>query len=695
MVKKRAPALPVRLSPTGNSTAATEPPGQSRLGQAARYGLIFVSIFLAYFPVLQGGLLWDDSSHITRPDLRSLHGLWRIWTELTATQQYYPLLHSAFWIEHRIWGDAMLGYHLTNLVLHATAACLVATIARRLLLPGAWLAAFVFALHPVGVEAVAWISEQKSTLSAVLFLASALVYLRFDTSRKRLHYCLGAALFVMAILAKTVTATLPAALLVVLWWKYGCLGWRRDVLPLIPWFVFGASAGLFTAWVEWRFVGARGSDFDLSFLDRLLLGGRVICFYAAKVIWPADLIFTYPRWSIDAHVLWQYLFPALVIASAAGLWFVARRSRGPLAGMLFFCGTLFPVLGFLNVYPFRFSYVADHFQYLASLGIILPATSGLIVATRQLSSGAAGRSLILATLVIVLGVLSWRQSEVYTDEETLYRSTLARNPNSWMAHHNLAKVLADRPGGLPEAIAEYEASLRIYPDFAETHNNLGNALSQIPGRLPDAARELERAVQLDPEYAHGRYNLANVLSRIPGKAPEAVAEYQAALRIIPNFAEAHHNLGITLAQMPGRLPDAIREYQVALQIDPGLAEGHNDLGKALSEMAGRLGDGLAECNEAIRINPNFPAAYNNIGIILSRMPGRLPDAIAAYQNALRIAPGYAEAHNNLGSALAQSGRLLDAIAEFKIALKIAPGFADARVNLESALALSGRPAARQ
>jgi protein O-mannosyl-transferase len=691
MAKKRALAAPAGLNYTKSSSATSALSKRFSWGDAVLYASIFAAVFLAYFPALQGGLLWDDSSHITRPELQPRHGLWRIWTDLTATQQYYPLLHSAFWIEHRIWGDAVLGYHLTNIALHATAACLVAMIGRRLSLPGARLAAFVFALHPVCVEAVAWISEQKSTLSAVFYLSSALVYLQFNTTRKRSQYGLAAAAFVLAVLTKTVTATLPAALLVVLWWKNGRVGWKRDVMPLVPWFAFGASAGLFTAWVEWRFIGARGSAFELTFLQRLLLAGRVLCFYAAKVVWPVNLIFTYPHWSVDARVGWQYLFPAAVIAIEIGLWFLARRFRGPLAGSLFFCGTLFPVLGFLNVYPFRFSYVADHFQYLASLGIILPAASGLVLLTRRLSSGA---SLIPAMLVLILGVLSWRQSGIYTDDETLYRSTLARNPNSWMAHHNLAKVLAERPGGLPEAIEEYQASLRIYPDFAETHNNLGNALAKIPGRLLDAARELEIATRLDPGYAHGHYNLANVLVRIPGRLPEAVAEYQAALRIDPNLAEAHHNLGIALSQMPGRLSDAIREYQAALRIEPGLAEAHNDLGKALSETPGRTADGLAECYEAIRINPNLPAAYNNLGMILAQMPERLPDAIAAYQSALRIAPDYAQAHNNLGSALAQSGHLPEAVAEFRIALQLNPAFADARANLESALILSAHPAAR-
>src|SRR5580704_8321403 len=180
----------------------------------ANWSGIFLAVLLAYWPALRGGLLWDDTGHITAPRLRSLYGLWRIWFDLRSTQQYYPLLHSAFWIEHRLWGDAVLGYHLVNLAQHALAACLVVLIVRRLEIPGAWLAGLVFALHPVSVESVAWISEQKSTLSAVFYLSSAFIYLGFDRTRRRSSYWWAFGLFVLALLTKTVTASLPAALLV-------------------------------------------------------------------------------------------------------------------------------------------------------------------------------------------------------------------------------------------------------------------------------------------------------------------------------------------------------------------------------------------------------------------------------------------------------------------------------------------------
>ena len=309
---------------------------------AGLFALIFCATLLAYLPAMRGEMLWDDSAHITRPDLQSLPGLWRIWTVPGATQQYYPLLHSAFWLEHSIWGGDVVFYHLLNAALHALSACLVVKIVRRLGLPGAWLAGLLFALHPLSVEAVAWISEQKSTLSGVFYFAAALAYLKFDDSRRRAPYWAAFGLFVAALLAKTVTAVLPGALLVIFWWQRGRVEWRRDVLPLLPFFAAGASAGLFTVWVEHTLIGAGGSEFAFTAVQRMLLAGRVIWFYAAKTLWPVKLTFFYPRWNLDASVWWQYVFPAGFAVAAACLWFVARRNRGPLAALLIFAGSSVP-----------------------------------------------------------------------------------------------------------------------------------------------------------------------------------------------------------------------------------------------------------------------------------------------------------------------------------------------------------------
>jgi tetratricopeptide (TPR) repeat protein len=654
--------------------------------------MIFCATLVAYLPALRGSPLWDDDGHLTKPALQSLHGLWRIWFELGATQQYYPLLHSAFWLEHRMWGDAMLGYHLTNIVFHAISACLVVLIMRRLSLPGSWLAGFVFALHPVCVESVAWIAEQKSTLSGVFYLAALLVYLRFDQDRQKSKYLLATGLFVLALLSKSVTATLPAVILVILWWRRGRLEKKRDVLPLLPWFAVGAFSGLFTAWVERTYIGARGAEFLLTPVQRLLIAGRVLFFYTGKLFWPANLMFFYPHWKIDAGVWWQWLFPAAVLAVFAGLALAARRFRGPLASFLIFSGTLFPVLGFLNVYPFRYSYVADHFQYLASLGIIVPGIALLVWAVQRTSVKKAvtvGGSVLL---ILVLGVLTWRQSRMYSDVETLYRASLERNPSSWVAHYNLGILLADRPEQLPDAIAEYQAALRLKPDYADAHHNLGIAYSRIPGRLPDAIAEYKEALRIMPDYAGAHNDLGIAFSHIPGRQQEAVAEYQAALQAKPDLADAHYNLGNLWLHTPGRQQDAMAEYQAALRIDPDYAEAHANLGLLLAAMPGRQQDAIAEFEAALRVKPNYAEVHIYLGNALILIPGRLADAVAEYREALRIQPDSVEAHFYLANVLSHiPGSQQDAIAEFQAVQRLRPDLAGVANQRIQALQAIGQP----
>ncbi len=628
------------------------------------WALIFCATLVAYLPALRGALLWDDNMHVTRADLRSLHGLWRIWFDLGATQQYYPLLHSAFWLEHRIWGDAVLGYHLTNVALHAASACLLVMIVRRLSLPGAYLAGFVFALHPVCVEAVAWISEQKSTLSGVFYLAAALTWLHFDRTRRKSLYFIALGLFVLALMSKTVTATLPAAMLVVFWWQRGRLAWRRDVLPLVPWFVVGASAGLFTAWVEStpRLIGAQGAPYALTLPQRLLLAGRVPWFYAWKVLWPANLMFTYPHWKIDSGELRQYLFPLGMAALAVALGLLARKNRGPLAGFLFFAGTLFPVLGFLNVYPFRYSYVADHFQYLAILGIIVPAASGLTVLAGRISPGWISQGklaaiVLPALLLTTLGAATRQQSAMYRDYETLFRETLARNPGSSFLHSNLGVILMST-GREPQAAAEFEAAVRLTPLDPDYHVNLGLALAQMPGRLADAIAEYQTALRIDPHLPAAHLNLGLAFTSMPGRLQDAIAEYrqsiaeyQTAVRSEPTLWEAHFNLGLAYAQMAGREADAIAEYRTALRMKPDSALAHFHLGNTLHKM-GRVPEAVAEYQASLRIDPDVPEVHYELAYALAQIPGRVPEAIAECRKMLLLKPDDEPGRQLMASLLA-------------------------------------------
>jgi tetratricopeptide (TPR) repeat protein len=643
--------------------------------------LLVVFTILAYQPAWNGKPIWDDNGHITRPELRSLDGLGRIWIEPGATQQYYPLAHSVFWVEHKLWGDSPLGYHLINILLHTVSALLLLKILRRLEVPGAPLAAVIFALHPVQVESVAWISELKNTLSGTLYLGSALAYLEFDRESKKTFYAAALGLFLLGLMAKTVIATLPAALLLVFWWKRGSLSWKRDVLPLVPFFIAGIGFGLFTAWVEQKFIGAEGSEFKLSFIERLLIAGRAFWFYLDKLLWPANLVFIYPRWNVSEWVLWQYLFPAAVLLLLTALW--VCRWRGTLVGLLFFAGTLFPALGFFNAYPFRFSYVADHFQYLASIGPITLAGAGLTTALSSSKKRIPFLELVVCgMLILTLGVLTWRQCATYADGETLYRTTIERNRDCWMAYGNLGVALLQK-GQVDEAIAHYQKALEIKPDYAEAHSNLGTALLQN-GQVDEAIAHCQKALEIKPDYADAHGNLGNALLQ-NGQVDGAIAHYQKALEIKPDKADAHSNLGNAFLQK-GQVGEAIVHYQKALEIKPDYADAHLNLGNAFLQK-GQVDEAITHYQMALRINSDFSEAHYNLGNAFLRK-GQVDEAIAHYQKALEIKPDYAEAHSNLGNAFLRKGQVNDAVAHYEKALEIKPLNIAFQNNLALVLATS-------
>ncbi len=658
-------------------------------GALATAGLFLAAAFAAYFPALHGGFLWDDDAHVTALPLRSLHGLRRIWFEVGATQQYYPVLHSAFWAEHRLWGDSVVGYHVTNVVLHVAAALLLVALLRRLSFSSATLAGLLFLLHPVCAESVAWISEQKNTLSAVFYLGSALLYLRFDETRVRGPYFAALGLFVLALLTKSVTATLPAALMVVFWWQ-GRLALRRNVLPLLPWFVIGAASGLFTAWAEAKLIGAEGVGFSMTALQRLLLAGRVVLFYLGKLLWPADLTFIYPRWGVDPAQASQWLFLGGTVALVVALLFWARRARGPLASFLFFAGTLFPVLGFVNVYPFLFSFVADHFQYLASIGVIVPAAWVLSLAIKRIGAGTAARAALMLPVPALLGVLTFRQCGMYRDAETLYRTTIARNPSAWLMHYNLAVTLENRPDRFQEAVSEYEATLRLNPDHWAAHNNLGSAYLKQPGHLADAVAHLEEAIRINPSFAEAHNNLGVALGRGAGGPRDAVAHLRTAIRLRPEYDGAHENLGVQLMRDGHSLDEAIVELRRALRLAPENPEYHYNLANALLLQPGQGPAAVAEYREALRLRPAYAEAHSNLGAALAREPGRLPEAVSEYEAALRLVPSNAAVHVNLAHALARlPGRTADAVFQYHAALSLEP--ADAGAHLDLGVLLADTP----
>jgi Flp pilus assembly protein TadD len=566
----------------------------------------------------------------------------------------------------------VLGYHLANILLHTSAALMVASILRRLKIPGAYLAAAVFALHPINVESVAWITEQKNTLSAIFYLGAAMAYLSFDEKRGLPWYCLALGLFALGLLSKTVTATLPAALLVIFWWQRGRLSWRADVLPLVPFFTLGAAGGVATAVVERKLIGAEGMAFDWTIIERGLIGGRAIWFYLYKLFWPAELIFIYPRWQVSQSAWWQYLFPAAALLLVVTLWLLRRRWRAPLAGVLFFVGTLFPVLGICNVYPFIFSYVADHFQYLASLGVITLASAGaaLLLKRWRLWRRPGGYAVCLGLLGVLAG-LTWRQSALYVNVETLYRATIARNPACWMAQNNLGLLLTNR-GDLDEAFARYHAALRIRPDYAEAHSNLAIVLARR-GKDKEAEAQCRIALKILPDYPQAHSNLGVILAQ-KMRFDEAIAHYQEALKLRPDFAEAHGNLASALGNV-GNLDDGIAHFQTALQLKPDYDEARNNMGILINER-NRILKLLAQRRELLRSHSDNVALLNDTAWRLATNPNASfrngGEAVALAERAVQLTGAEQPAIlGTLAAAYAEANRFSEAVKAAQAAVELA------------------------
>ena len=607
---------------------------------------ILFLILLAYQPVWHAGFVWDDGRYVTEnQSLRSVEGLRRIWIKPGSTIQYYPLVFTSFWAEYHLWKLQPLGYHLVNILLHALNAVLLWRVLRRLDVPGAWLAAAIFAIHPVTVESVAWITERKNVLSCLFYLLAALAFLRFrpltDAKADRAwdwrFYPMLLVAFLCALFSKTVTCTLPAALLLVVWWKTGRIE-KRDVLATAPLFVLGLALGLVTVQME-KHAGASGSEWTLSFVQRGLLAGRALWFYASKLLWPRNLTFIYPHWEIDAGAAWQYSFPIAAVALVVALWWLrARIGKGPVAAVLFFAGTLGPALGFFDLYPFRYSYVADHFQYVACIGLIVLAVSAGVALCRRIGGQTQGvAALAAATLLTALGSAAWHQAHVYRDLETLWRHTLVNNPGCWMAHNNLAAILIPE-GRTEEAVRHCELALQIKPDFAEAHSNLGLILERL-GKHEDAIGQYEQALRFMPNLAVAHYGLGIVLLHV-GRVQEAMAHCQQALRINPDYAEAHYGLGLALEQA-GKVREANVHYEQALRINPDYPEVQNNLAWLLATRAPSEGGdpvrAVTLADQACKLTDNRVAQYLDTLAAAYAATGRFDDAVATAQKAIELA----------------------------------------------------------
>ena len=564
----------------------------SSLGYRRRTLVSVVALLLltvmAYLPALRGGFIWDDADHLTdNPAVAAPNGLLKIWSSLSVSR-YYPLTLSSFWIQRRLWGLAPFPYHATNVMLQAVNTVLLFLLLRRLQVRGAWVAAALWGVHPVNVESVAWVTELKNTQSGLFFLLCLMCSLQFETRRKPAWYLAALVLFAAALLSKPSTVFLPAVLLLCAWWQRG--RWQReDLVRVCPFLVPALSMSLLAIIEQQRLVQMEGTtDWSLRLTERFVVAGRALWFYAGKLLWPINVAFVYPRWLLDATNFYAWLPLAATVIVGGVCW---HLRRGPWAnacvfGLGYFVIALLPVLGFVNIYYFRYSFVADHFSYLASMGFIALIVSGFATLIRRHRT----KALLSVTALAVFGGLTWQRAQVFHDDETLWQDTLRKNPAAVLAHNNLGTIYLRR-GQLERALVHLQQAVQLSPDYAQIQNNLGIALARL------------------------------------NRQDEAVSHFDAALRLRPNYGEAHWNLARVLEQQ-GKLDEAIVQLRAAMQSQPPDPDAYLELSRLLVRRA-RHGEALEVLRHGCDSFPSHLHLANELAWLLATCPDvslRRPDA---------------------------------------------------------------------
>ena len=674
-------------SPNWRATSATASASYHTL---IAFGLIALAAIVAYSPSINGGFIWDDYLLLVDNALvKAADGLQRIWCTAEAVD-YWPATNTSFWIEWRLWDLHSAGYHVTNLILHVVESLLIWIILRKLSIPGALLAAVIFAVHPVNVESVAWIAQRKNTMAMLFFLLSILWYLKavMPTTRARsmppfhpssfiLHpsffYWLSLAAFVLAMLGKGSVAVLPVLLLGIVWWLRSAGRDQaaarpvtsRDLVRIAPFFVVAVILAFVN--VEFQYHATEKVVRQIGFIDRLLGAGGVVWFYLYKAVFPLDLAFVYRQWHIDAGNLLWWLPLAACAAVTAALWLYRKSwSRELLFAWGFFCISLAPVMGFTDVAFMQYSLVADRYQHVAIIAVVALASAvwAAWLAGARGAARLAGAALAFGA-VGALVLLTMRQNALYRNAMTLYEATLAKNPDCIMAQYNYANALSkmNRPA---DAIEHYQRAISLKPDFAMAHFALGNALAKA-GRAEEAIGHFHEFLRLKPDYAEVRNSLGNAFMQL-GRAGEAIAEYERALEVNPDSAEAHMNLG-TILMHERRPAEAVEHFQYVLKLSPKKSEAYAMLGVALAE-TGRLPEAAEIFRQALDLNPNDAETHKNLGNALLET-GRPHEALEHLKRALDIKPNYAGAYYLTAIAYANIDQSAEAVTAAKKALDLA------------------------
>ncbi|HXB02540.1 MAG TPA: tetratricopeptide repeat protein [Opitutaceae bacterium] len=654
-------------------------------------GIIVLAALAAYANSFSGPFLFDDVGSITNnPTI--LHFGSALSPPTNAGTGGRPLFNLTFALNYALGGMDARGYHAFNLLIHMLAGLTLFGVVRRTLasrlatrgseisnlrfeMPEATLLALavavIWVVHPLQTEAVAYISQRAESLMGLFYLLTLYCFVRSadetgerrgargqrpenrqsedevqkQTKRVPLAFCLWPLASILAcllgVLTKEIIVTAPV--MVFLYDRTFVAGSFREAWRLRWKYYLGLAGTWLLLAHEMTGLGQRAVGFDEGGTDTwwtyALTSCRSAVLYLKLAIWPHPLVFDYGHYMIQhasEAVPYALILAALLLGTVMALW------RWPVAG---FAGAWFFLIlaPTTSVVPIGGQPMAEHRMYLP-----LAAVVGWVVL--GLYKWMGRRSLVLfAAMAVGLGCLTIHRNKVYHSRLAIWTDTVAKQPDNARAHNDLGNAYLAL-GRLPEATTEFQAALRIYPDYMDAHYNLGGILAKTPARWPEAISHLEAALQIDPDNAEAHNALAGVLMNFPDRLPEAMGHLNEAVRIKPDFADAHNNLAIILAGTVGGLPDAISEYETALRIKPDFAMAHYNLATALSQTPGRQSDAITEYQAALRLKPDLAQAHTNLGIILANIPGRLPEAIQHFEAALQLEPDSPSAQENLGMA---------------------------------------------
>jgi tetratricopeptide (TPR) repeat protein len=652
------------------------------------------AVVAAYGRTFSGPFVFDDVFTIANnPTL----GTWRgaFFPPLNTTASGRPVLNLSLALNHAISGTDVWSYHAVNLAIHVLAALVLFGILRRTPIPLAgpaaasiaFLSALLWSLHPLQTESVTYIVQRAESLMGLFYLATLYGFIRGAAAdgRARLRwFALSFAACLLGMATKEVMVSAPVMALLYdrtflagsfreAWIRrrrvYAALGATWLVLPFLVASTHGRA-------------GTSGFGSGVGFWSYALTQFPAIVRYLRLSAWPHPLVFDYgTQWVSGLSEVWPSALAILALLAGTA-WALCRS--GPAGRALGFAGAwFFAILAPTSLVPGNRQTAAEHRMYLALIPVVVLF---VVFVHRRLGRFALPVCLVLAA---ALGGATWMRNRDYRSALAIWSDTVARCPENAFAHDNLGTALVKIPGRLPEAIAQYEWSLRLRPNDPQTHNNLGYALEQTPGRLPEAIEQYREAIRLNPADPVAHYNLGNAL-KSQGAIPGAIAEYEETLRLFPDYAGAHINLGNALLA-EGRTDEALAQYRRAIALAPRQAGGYDDLGNALARIPGRLPEAVAQFETAVRLDPRLAEARNSLGNALYGL-GRLPEAAAQFDEALRLDPGYAEAHNDLGNVLSSEGRIPEAIAQFRESIRLKPDYAQAHYNLGNVFDAAGRNA---